>query len=505
MKKHFDRRMFMKNTAFACAAGILPLSQLSFGKDGGNRLNILLLVAEGQCPHLGCYGDKVAQTPNIDRFAAEGVRFTKAYVTAASCSPSRASMLTGLYPQQHGQIGLSFDSSTKKKHIAMKRGIVTVPQLLKKNGYFTGVLGKIHVDPHETIGFDFRRGCDEAGGSSQSLAAVPMITEDGKTARRHVRYSADIEETTRDASEFFAQSAGRPFFLMVNFSDTHTPFYNQVNNYPAKMHKPEEFTEPFKFTRETAIDYAMQQRMAAYYNGLARLDASVGQILDALDKSGQSHNTLVFYLADHGPEFDRGKLTNYEGGMRVPFLMRYPGQKLPHTFDGFIASIDIMPTALEAADVAYMAALPGKSLLKVLTGKEPSHDVIYGDFNRHSKNRVWPMRSVRLGDYKLIYNPFAAEYKSIIEKNELPKKPTGILKDYIRYAKMPEYEFYNLSTDPYELKNLASDPQNAEAFQQCLGLLKQWQKDVGDYLLNPEATAREQQLVVENINNALKA
>ena len=229
MLQSIKRRDFLKTAAFTCAAGFLPLSRSVFGQEEKpERMNILLLVSEDHGPHLGCYGDPHARTPNLDRFAADGVRFSNAYVTAASCSPSRATILTGLYPEQHGQIGLSISFSTKQKLVAMKPGTVTLPQLLKRHGYTTGVLGKIHVDPHETIGLDFRRGSDTLGESRSSLTELPVVTQGGEKKQSRVRYSADVEQMTRDASEFFAHSADTPFFLMVNFSDAHQQWYNQV-------------------------------------------------------------------------------------------------------------------------------------------------------------------------------------------------------------------------------------------------------------------------------------
>ncbi len=499
-------RAFLKRAILAVVLGSLALPGLSVAeKPGSGAKNILLLVAEDMAPHLGCYGDAHARTPKIDQLAGESTRFDNAYVTAASCSPSRASMLTGLYPQQHGQIGLSVSYSSRKKLVSMKPGIVTLPQRLEQAGYQTGVLGKIHVDPHDRLGFDFRRGADAAGVSAQTLTELPVIRSSGTKTTTRVRYSADVEQMTRDAAEFFTYSAGKPFFLMVNFSDAHEPYMNQVNGYPAKMHQPQEFTEPFKFTGRASLDRAEQREMAAYYNGIARLDAAVGQILHALDKAGLTDNTLVMFLSDHGPEgFGRAKLSNYEAGLKVPFLFKYPGLALPRTYDGFVSSLDIMPTALEAANISYTNALPGKSLVKVLTGKDQPHEDIFGDFNRHLDTRIWPIRSVRHKDYKLIYYPFVAVYQPLAATDSSAGKGSVMRQEYLEYAHSPEYELFDLSKDPYELNNLAKDPLHREALQECKRRLRQWQEEVGDLLLDPAAAEKEQQLAKGNIQRLFR-
>ncbi|MBN2128157.1 MAG: sulfatase [Sedimentisphaerales bacterium] len=483
--------------------GVLSLGHVSRAQTpGSKRMNLLLLLAEDMGHQLGCYGDEHARTPNLDRLASQGVRFHNAYVTTASCSPSRASILTGLYPQQHGQIGLSVSYSERRKLVSMKPGITTLPQLLTRSGYRTGVLGKIHVDAQEDIGFDFMRGSDSLGVSEQSPAELPIVRDNGKKAVSHVRYSADVDQMTRDAKDFLADAKDAPFFLMVNFSDAHLPYYNQVNGYPATMHQPEEFTKPFPFSGEDSLDPATQRQMAAYYNCIARLDASVGQILDALEKSGNAKQTLVIFLSDHGPGgFSKGtaKLTNREAGLKVPFLLRCPGQDVPGTFAGFVSSLDIMPTALDAAGVAPLSSLPGQSLLEVLAGKAQPHEEIYGEFNRHLDNRIWPIRSVRSGRYKLIYYAFADVYRPVANTDAQAGRSTGLRSEYIAYGQMPEYEFFDLAKDPHELNSLAGDTQYEHAFQGCLGKLRQWQEMVGDFLLDPPAAEKERNLARQNI------
>ena len=177
---------------------------LAAGKPARPRPNILLIVSEDNGPHLGCYGDRTVPTPNLDRLAAEGARYDNAFVTQAVCSPSRSSILTGLYPHQNGQIGLATHAFT------MVRDWLTLPSALKQAGYRTGLIGKLHVNPETAFDFDFRWADPQYLGFDHS----------------------DVRRTVQVAGEFLAR--GGPFFLMVCFADAHLPFLRQDSGLPAK-------------------------------------------------------------------------------------------------------------------------------------------------------------------------------------------------------------------------------------------------------------------------------
>lgn len=253
-------------------------------------LNVLLITADDLGLQVGCYGDSVAKTPHLDQLAKRGMRFTNAYVTQASCSPSRSSILTGLYPHQNGQIGLA------NRGYSMQEGITTLPQLLKQAGFQTGIIGKLHVNPESAFPFD-------------------VEYKNTKTTQ-HVRQVGALAEA------FFNKTAQKPFFLMVNFFDPHRSFHSQIDSVPRQPYTAHT-VRPFAFQ---GIDTPAQlDSIAGYYNGIGRVNEGVGLVLEKLRQAGQENNTLVIFLGDHGPPFARAKGSCYEAGVRIPLLVFWPG------------------------------------------------------------------------------------------------------------------------------------------------------------------------------------
>jgi N-sulfoglucosamine sulfohydrolase len=493
-----------------CVAGLLLLSTIDktavhAETAAKNDWNVLIILSEDHGSHLGCYGDTISHTPNLDQLAGEGVRFTNAYVPQATCSPSRASLLTGTYPQQHGQIGLSVTAS---HHLfldhGLAEGIVPMPQLFQERGYRTGVMGKIHVNPHEALGFEFVRGSNSIGSSANSAYERDIITQHGQTERRRVRYSSDVEQMVEAAEAFFEECDGRPFFLYVATGDVHPAnLHFQIDGYPERVHQPEFFADkPFPETGLSSLGEGGQRGMAAYYNGIDRLDVLVGKLLEQLYSHGHKNNTIVFFLSDHGPSFPgaggRGKMSCYEGGLKVPFIMHWPEREFPAVFDGFVSSLDIMPTLLEAVGIDAPEYLPGKPLQYVLSGDLEPHQAIFGEYNRHTGlppygESFWPTRSVRFENLKLIHNALASVYHPLQGRtaDDGPRESRGRRNQYLRHAETPEWEFYDLSNDPYEFDNRYDDANYAAEIAKLKQKLHEWQVSVDDFLLDPEEKAAE--------------
>ena len=231
------------------------------------RPNLLLIVSEDNGPDLGCYGDPYAQTPVLDRLASDGVRFARAFVPYSVCSPSRACFLTGLYPHQNGQIGLA------THHFAMFPGVKTLPALLQANGYRTGMIGKLHVNPEAAFPFDFRK------------------IKSANFGRRNMREYADA------ASEFFNQDSDQPFFLSINYPDAHFPLHRQQFGLPKRPINADD-VRPLPWV---GVDSPRLRKFTAdYYNCLRRLDDGIGMLLEELAASGRAENTLIVYIGDHG-------------------------------------------------------------------------------------------------------------------------------------------------------------------------------------------------------------
>lgn len=269
---------------------------VSAGHAAERRPNILFIVSEDNGPELGCYGDPYARTPNLDRFAAEGVRFANAFVPYALCSPSRAAFLTGLYPQQNGQLGLA-----THRFEMYREDTPNIVTRLRSAGYHTGLIGKLHINPEEAFPFDFR-----------ALANANFQRKEPGDA-----YAGE-------ATKFWQDAGDRPWFLSVNFPDAHLPFIRQAHGRPAH---PQTGADVKPLPWIGADSERLRELTADYYNCMARLDENVGLLLEALTNSGAGANTMVIYFGDHGAQFPRAKHTVYDAGLRVPLLIRWPGDR----------------------------------------------------------------------------------------------------------------------------------------------------------------------------------
>jgi N-sulfoglucosamine sulfohydrolase len=432
------------------------------------RPNILLILSEDNGPQLGCYGDPYVQTPHLDRLAAQGVRFDRAYVTQAGCSPSRASILTGLYPHQNGQLGLATWG-----YRLYRDDLPNLPRLLQATGYRTGKIGKLHVNPESAFPYD--------------MEAIPG----SNFARKN------LADYARHAERFF-QADTKPFFLHVNYPDAHDPFLPQVDGLPKKPLTARDVRCPAYF----GIDPPELRRlMADYYNCMSRLDSLVGDLLAALERSGRATNTLVIYLGDHGPDLLRGKRSCYEGGTRVPLLVRWPGQARPQVRTELVSTTDLLPTLLAAAGAAPLPGLPGQSLLPLLAGEKPAwRSHLFTEFHTHAAGaNFFPQRAVRNDRYKLIESLLPDEPNPDMDKidREFPfvagavaAASPEVRAAYRLQQKPPRFELYDLQADPHEFQNLADSPAHAALLADLRRRLDDWRQQTQDPLREPALLAR---------------
>lgn len=442
--------------------------------------NILLIVSEDNGPELGCYGDAYARTPHLDRLAAQGVRFERAFVPQAGCSQSRASFLTGLYPHQHGQIGLATWGFR-----VYRDDIPNLPRSLKEAGYRTGIIGKLHINPESAFPFDFHE------------------IKSGNFARK------ELPDYSRHASTFI-HAGDQPFFLSVNYPDAHDTWLRQVNGLPA---------EPQTADQVQAMSYmgidppGMREMVADYYNCISRMDSLVGELLAELERSGKANNTIVVYLGDHGADMLRGKRTCYEGGLRIPLLIRWPEKIEPQVRQELVSTIDLMPTLLAAADARSPSGLAGRDLRPLFASGKPQWRTHYfAEYHTHAAApNYFPQRSVRTDRYKLIENLLPGEvhpdYDNTITKLEKEAKRREVVGGldltnaishaapqvraaYARMRQPPQVELYDLQADRYEFNNLADLPEHADLVRELRATLKQWREDTQDPLLNPDYMKR---------------
>lgn len=455
-----NRRTFLHSAGAAAVAAQTP-----------RQTNILFITADDLGPLLGCYGETRIRTPHLDKLAAGGVRFKTAYVTQASCSPSRSSMFTGLYPHGTGQYGLA--NTGYKLHQPLQR--TTIPNVLKRNGYRTGIIGKLHVEPESTFQFDFDR-------------------HTGLNTR-------EVRKVAGAAREFFGGTQGKPFFLMVNFSDPHAfrrendrnawYFPPQVDGLPEKPIQPDAGT----LWEWQGVDTpAQRESVANYLNAVRRLDDGVGLLLDELKRAGYEDTTAVIFVGDHGPPFNRGKTTCYEAALRVPFLLRWPGVSRPAVSDAMVSTVDIAPTLYDMAGVKAPVKMHGRSLRPVATGSARGwREYLAGEFHMHGANAFFPRRAIRDGRHKLIHNLLAGRSKPplgidgdrahvIVQEARYAGTPARSAFD--RYANPPEFELFDLNEDPVEFVNLADRPDSKPVLERMQRALLAWRKETEDPFLD---------------------
>lgn len=441
--------------------------------------NILLIVSEDNGPEIGCYGDLFARTPHLDKLADEGILFQNAFVPQAGCSQSRASFLTGLYPHQHGQIGLATWGFRM-----YRPETPNLPRKLKKAGYRTGIIGKLHINPATAFPFDFH---------------------EIKTSNFSRKNQGDYAKQ----AEAFMNADDEPFFLSVNYPDAHDPWIRQVDGLPEK---------PLTKDQVRCMEYMgvesaeLREMVADYYNCLSRLDSLIGDLLDVLERSGKSRKTIVIYIGDHGADMLRGKRTCYEGGLRIPMIMRWPGHISPQVRDELVSTLDLMPTLIHASGGSPVSGLPGTKLQPLFRKESPAwREYYFAEYHTHAAApNYFPQRCVRGHRYKLIESLLPGtvhpDYEKTIEKlhgdyaaqkyaghidlhADIASTPPAVRSAYKLMRRPPRYQLYDLKEDPHEFHNLAEEPEYSKVLKDLKQRLTRFRLTTGDPLLDASKLA----------------
>lgn len=426
------------------------------------RKNVIVLIADDLGREVGCYGDKVARTPHIDKLAASGTRFDNAFASVASCSASRGTLLTGLPTHQNGQYGHAHGFH----HQSSFDGVKSLPGLLNPAGYHTGVLAKLHVAPASV--YPFGEVIPDSGRNPVSIAAK--------------------------AKKFIEAAGEKPFFLWVGFTDPHRAAKGFANTgkYPKEV--PDTPFDPKAVPVPPFLPDLPEVRadLADYYQSVARLDYGVGLLMKLLDEKKLTENTLVVFLSDNGIPFPGAKTTLYDAGIRLPFLVRKPGQKPGQSSDAMIGFTDLAPTVLDWCGVKPMPAMRGKSLLPILEEPHPKGwDTVFASHQFHELTMYYPIRVIRTRQYKLIHN--LAHKLEVPSATDLWDSPTwqAILKGKVQQLgvrsfqdtiQRPEWELFDVAADPNEAKNLLVNPTSAvtKEFESLKGRLAEWRKATND-------------------------
>jgi N-sulfoglucosamine sulfohydrolase len=429
--------------------------------------NVILIIADDLGIQLGGYGDSQAQTPNIDRLASKGTRFETAWVTAASCSPSRGSIHSGMFPHQTGLVGLAHHGFSMNEHYP------TIASELKARGYRTGVIGKYHIAPEDLCPWDYQ------------------LTQE--VNRDLVANNRDVVAMSQIAEGFVAGNSG-PFFLVMSYIDPHVPLFDQRLGLPEAPVSSEQ-TDAFAFSGYSSA--ALKQRTASYLNCINRLDTGIGLFMEMLEKNEVLDNTLIIFIGDHGPPFVRAKMSSLDLGLRIPFIVSGPSVLSDTLSRQPVSTVDILPTILDYVGAPVIENLPGESLLGILEGEEVAdiHRPLFSSYTAHQADATFPMRSIRLDDWILIENLSPNTVRPRPETDAAPLWPedsgfplegVDINTVYQTYRKPPRYELYHVATDPNCFENLADRNDLKDRFDDLSSQLMLWRQQTNDPTLQAE-------------------
>lgn len=420
---------------------------------GGATPNILWLIAEDMGPALGCYGQKEVSTPNLDRLAADGVRYKRAYTTAPVCSPSRSALMTGMYQTT---IGAHNHRSHRDDGFRLPEGVRVLSEWMREAGYFTANVVELPPD------FGFK-------GT-------------GKTD-----WNFTPPEKPYDSKRWADLAANQPFYAEINFHETHRAFRAPKHADPAKIELPPYYPDH----PVVRADYA------AYLDAATELDRKIGLVLQQLEKDGLADHTIVVFIGDNGEAHIRGKQFCYEEGLRVPMIIRWPAKLKPlkhflpgSTDDRLVELIDLAPTMLSVAG----ARVPAKMQGRVLFGENaaPAREYAFAARDRCDET-VFRLRTVRDARYRYIRN-FTSD-RPFLQPNNYKEKqyPAWTLLPKLHSegkltpaqaalcaSRMPADELYDLEADPHEIQNLAESPEHRPALERLRGALDRWIVETND-------------------------
>lgn len=400
-------------------AGILS-SPVFAAEAAAGKPNFIVIVADDLGANdLGTFGHPVIRSPNIDQLAKNGLQFNNAFLTTSSCTASRASILTGLYPHKSGAPNLD-------DPIPADRKLVT--SYLRDAGYYTAAIGKWHIGALVKPQFDL---AVEAPGDSGAEGWIDALHNRPKD---------------------------KPFFFWLASRDPHVP-YSELK--PDGPYQPKDAVIlPVYFDSP-----GTHQNIAQYYTEISRLDSNVGKVIDELKSQNLLQNTYVIFLSDNGAPFPRAKTTLYDAGIKTPLIISGPHVVPNSKTDALVSSLDLMPTVLALAGVKKAETMPGLEFSALLVNPQQNHrDMVFAE--QHNHGYLINKQAVRSSDYLYIHNIGENKTNCILEAQPMGKELQQAFKEkklnreqslcFIRPA--PEEELYDVRQDPLQLNNLANDP-----------------------------------------------
>ncbi len=471
-RKMTDRIIFLSRcfVLFVAAIIALGLSEVSLAQTASaKRPNIILIMTDDQgFGDVGFHGNTELKTPNLDRLASESAEFTNFYVQPL-CTPTRAALLTGRYPERTGAVEVNYGRSI------IREEEVTIAENLKAAGYRTGIFGKWHLGDNFPVrpsdkGFEeclhhTAGGVGQAGDPPGNTYFDPILRHNN-VPQKYEGYCNDI--FFQEAMKFAEKNKDQPFFIYLATNLPHLP-----------LQVAEKYVAPYR-------KYGVNEINAKTYGMIANIDENVGFLMERLQELNLEENTIVIFLSDNGPRTSRQKddvypdrynaglrgtkSSIYEGGIRVPFLIRWPnkiraGLKLPH----IAAHIDVMPTLLDACGAEPIdndRIIDGQSLLPLVTQSNPQ----------------WPDRTLffqhNANHEPLMYSHFAARsqrYK-LVQPYPNPRDQLLDIGEFDIAAQLDNLELYDIEKDPSEIDNLASS--HPQVIATMMESYENWYRDV---------------------------
>lgn len=415
--------------------------------------NILWIVSEDNSPFLGCYNDRLAITPNLDRLASEGFLYTHAYANAPVCAPARNTIISGVYACSNG-------NQHMRSYYPLASGVHMYTKFLREKGYYC---------------------------TNNSKEDYNTIKEEG------------IWDESSNKAHYSNRKKGQPFFHIKNLGTSHESSIHKSTPTEELTHKPGQMILPpyHPDTEEMRHDWAQ------YYDKIWEMDIEVGNILAELERDGLSENTIVFYYSDHGGVLGRSKRYVYESGTHVPFIIRipekykklYPASKRGSKINRLISFVDLAPTMMSITGISIPEYLQGNAFL----GKQKSEDPDYAYMFRGRMDEWYDMcRSVRDHKYRYIknYMPHRIYGQRVAYLWRAPSMPSweqaylsGLCNETqgIFWNTKPSEELYDTENDPWEVHNLADDPEYYAVLERMRKANVEWMLRIKDAGFIPEA------------------
>jgi len=445
-----NRRQFLNKISYSSIPLLLGQIFLSCeSKNNNTRPNILWIISEDTSPDFACYGNKLVKTPNVDRLASQGMLFTNAFATAPVCSPARSAFCTGMYQTS---IGAHQHRTWQKKPLPPSVKVVT--EYFRKAGYYTT----------NCAGLKFE-----------------------KNGKKDWNFALDHDAF--DGTDWKNRAYGQPFFAQMNLSLTHRVFVRDENN-PIN---PENVKVPPIYP-----DHPITRRdWADYLESIQVLDSQIGKLLDRLDEEGLAENTIVFYFGDHGQAHLWAKQWLYDGGIRVPFIVRWPGHIQANSVnESLISLIDLVPTCLNLCGIQKPSYLQGKIFG---SDQKEEREFIFAARDRCDET-IDRIRCVRSKQFKYIrnfmserpytqFNAYKTQQYPVLQLIQVLHKKGELTEAQSRFmsSQKPEEELYDLHNDPDEIHNLVDDPKYQNILEEYCKQLDAWIEETGDKGEIPES------------------